>query len=237
MSERSTSTRSSRLWFWLPILAGVIIFSAVGLIFAVLTFGRVSGEEFSADDFRRREFTYYQIPIVAYQVRPTHHRDTTPPIRSFLTANGHLPKKDADDPEWDLVYDNTTKPNSPVLDASILCGYLDQVDSEFGNYWTNWSTDNKPLANELWPIVVELARLGEYLLMPDIFRAAERNTDPNDLRDELVDICFGYLIPKSELLVEDGDASLAVDLCDFLLDLDPSHEKAAEIRDLAAKKN
>ena len=40
------------------------------LAYMTLTFGRIQGEEFSPDVFRRREFSYYEIPLLGWQVWP-----------------------------------------------------------------------------------------------------------------------------------------------------------------------
>ena len=74
------------------------------LAYMTLTFGRIQGEEFSPDVFRRREFSYYEIPLLGLQVWPITHTESTGPLENYLRNKQliSLPAR-LPEPRWDLV--------------------------------------------------------------------------------------------------------------------------------------
>ena len=180
---------------------GIITLSIVGVALVVLVctalFGTVNGEEFSPDTFDRRTFRYLEVPLIGLQVQPIKRQITTNPLVTYLQTNKLLGTQ-SKAPQWDLVNVQRSGDWSDT-DASILCRYLDakQAAVDGGDfYWLHWTKQNKPAANVLWPIVSRLARQRMYVLLPDVFAAANRLTDAtrlqqsikNTLRDAYLDL-------------------------------------------------
>ncbi len=68
-----------------------------------MMFGRVSGEEFSPEQFKRRTFSFYEIPIVGLQVWPVKHIDATGDVETEVVTKKLITVKKPEKPRWDLV--------------------------------------------------------------------------------------------------------------------------------------
>ncbi len=172
-----------------------LIFLAAGLL-AVLTFGRCSGDEFSAADFSRRAFHYFRLPIIKVQVSTVFRQNTPNDLVRHLQRKKYFP---AAKPRWQVMRHSTGFGPPYEADELILCDYLDQRDSSYRLRWLRWSRDNPKLARVFWPVVWRVANENLYLLVPDLFQRARFATNPTDLGAEL-----------RRLIIRDG-SSLAAD--------------------------
>lgn len=201
---------------------------AVGSLFIILVFGRVEGEEFSPDTFRQRRYVYYEIPLVRKQVRPISRMDSSSSIATYLSGQGYVAVVAPKSARWDPLWDNKTAANAPDFDAQYLTAYLNQYDSEYGNFWESWSVTHPNQAAAFWPVVVKLASQGEYLCMSDLFRAAEQSQSPAKLRKQMRTICTDYLILKSESMAEQGREEKAESLNQLLGEITQELEGGSE---------
>ena len=80
---RQTGGNRARILFLMFAGAAVLFV----LAYMTLTFGRIQGEEFSPDVFRRREFSYYEIPLLGLQVWPITHTESTGPLENYLATS------------------------------------------------------------------------------------------------------------------------------------------------------
>lgn len=155
----------------------------VGLLVAaffgglIMIFGRVSGEEFAPSEFKRRTFSYYEIPIVGIQVWPVKRFDVTGDVETDLVTNKIITPKTPKDPRWDLVLGYRGSTQVADGDANILVRYLDRLDGKGGRTWQTWTTDKPKLAKIFWPAIAKLAEEELYLFMPDLFEMAAAASD------------------------------------------------------------
>jgi tetratricopeptide (TPR) repeat protein len=147
-------------------------------------FGRVQGEEFSPASFRRRTFSYYEVPVLRLQIGPVVCGG------EFDTLEGYFAKQpfiaaDSSPPRWDLVQCVRALSGAVQGDAAILCQYLDArtPDGEF--CWLEWSKARPQLAEVLWPAVADMARQQLYILIPELIRAAKQARDRPQLERQL----------------------------------------------------
>lgn len=188
--NQTTSTADSKP-NWLLRIGSVVLALAVGfifLLFTVLMFGLVEGEEFAADTFKRRTFTYYEIPLLHWQVTGIQRDDSAGQLEEHLAKKkliGPPNTKQNRKTRWDLVSSNRTESNSPICDANILCSYLDQRNADKSLSWLVWSKKKTELAKVLWPAVAELARRELYFFIPDLLQAAKGSSQPEPLKRQL----------------------------------------------------
>jgi hypothetical protein len=173
---------------WLPI-AGWSILGLLGatlLVFvATVTFGAVHGTEFCPQTFERRSYSYYELPIVRIQVTGERHEDLTGDTEKSVTTNKFITPPAGGKQDWHvLVGSRGTRLRQPG-DAHILMQYLDAKDSQDAHRWLDWSNDHKPLAQELWPAVQQMAVHELYVYIPDLFDLAKAIDDPVKLKQEL----------------------------------------------------
>lgn len=187
MSESTSTTRSGTRRRISPRVL-VVVMSIIGflvmLYFITLLFGSVRGEEFAPDTFSRREFSYYQLPVVHIQVTPVRRV-----VRPHELCQ-HLVKKaiistTASESRWDLVIARRGGRRLRDGDALILWRYLDAADAEGKVYWLKWTNDHPKLAKVLWPKVAQAARDELYTTVPQMFRLAWSLDDPLRLERDL----------------------------------------------------
>lgn len=168
-------TRPSRRSPWRVLLGLLLLLIVVPLALMItLSYGEVSGEEFSPDSLDRRTFTYYELPIVRIQVSAVYRTATTNNLERALAARYFVT---AADPRWDLVRIRSRTIGAQRGDAALLCNYLD-IAAEGGTLvWQTWTEKRPELAKELWPVVIELARRKQYILIPELMRLASSRGD------------------------------------------------------------
>lgn len=173
------------------LLIGLVL-TVMAVVFSTFVLGRVNGEEFSPDNFTRRTFSYFEVPLLGLQVSPIYRNDRTNSLESFLTT-GKLVKeiKTTDDQRrWDLVVaargsDSQDQQMLGQGDARILCSYLDAEGPKKDSIWLDWSKQHPALAKLLWSTVAKLARQELYPFIPELFDAARSTTDPAALRQRM----------------------------------------------------
>ena len=190
--EQATSTEKTKFKpGWLLLSGGtllVLIVCFLMFLFIVLVFGNVYGEEFAADTFKRRTFSYYEIPLLHWQVSGIRRLDSSGPLEKHLANKSLIGKpktKQKGKTRWDLVSSNRTEPNSPICDANILCAHLDQRNENYNFRWLDWSKSNPEMAKVLWPTVAGLAQRQLYVHVPDLLLLAKRVEQPEPLQRQI----------------------------------------------------
>ncbi len=187
MSESSPATRSRRKGsWWKRIGAGVLSFIGLSVMvyFFTLVFGSVQGQEFAPDTFARRDFSYYQLPLMQVQVSVVRRKDLGCELCRYMIDKGFIsPASSAS--RWDLVATGRRGRLTQDGDALILCRYLDAVDAEGRPYWLGWTQDHPEMAKVLWPTIAQAARDRQYVLIPQLFRLAWSLDDPVQLQRDL----------------------------------------------------
>lgn len=153
-------------------VVGIILFLFVSFLITSL-YGLKNGEEFSPDDFTRRTFTYYELPLVGLQVTPIWHSDSTNDLEKYLLNEKLIVAVKSQPPRWDLVSAHKGPRRETRGDALILCQYLDAVDKDGKNVWQTWSEQHTESAKILWPIIGKIARQQLYSFVPDLFHLAQ----------------------------------------------------------------
>jgi hypothetical protein len=158
-------------------LLGVLAAVSLGT-FLTLWFGGVHGVEINPHTFARRSYSFYEIPLLRWQVRGIRREDVASTSVDFLAQQKYVaPTKGAPN-VWHIVA-GTRGVSAPVIgDADILVRYLEAQDAEDYHVYVKWSEKNPNLAKLFWPAVSRLAQEEEYLFIPDLFELAESATDP-----------------------------------------------------------
>ncbi len=200
-SRRSAGYRSRLLILLLGGSVIVVVLAAV-LVF----FGQVEGREFAPTHFQTRSFSYLEIPLLKLQITPVRRITQSSPLAAYLQTAGFIPRPPGQPTQWHLVEVDRAGALPAMADAQLLTAFLEHY--RFGTtggadlYWHTWSTDHPVLAAVLWPKVQQLAQRELYLLIPELFRIADRATAADPLAREIDE----YL--------KSGYAGLIVDLRD-----------------------
>lgn len=178
-----------RIWAWIGISFATLLGALAIIFFGTAFFGHVEGDEFAPDTFARRQYSYFELPILHIQVTPVRHVSgppgfTGPSLRKTLLASKMIATKSPPS-RWDLAVSYRHHDVWRTGDALILCRYLDATDSEDHLYWEKWTRDNGPLAKKLWPEVAKLARQELYILIPDLFELGATAKEPAALQRDL----------------------------------------------------
>lgn len=181
--SRPVASQRSRLANILLAVGCVVIFLLVMTVITLL-FGRVSGEEFSPSDFKRRSFHFYELPIVGIQIWPMQRFDSTSDVESDLVANKLIVVSTPTTPRWDLVH-GARGASLIEGDAAFLCHYFDLRSRTYTLAWGDWNNKHPELAKILWPMIQKLAEQELYSFMPDVFNLAETASDPTAFQSDL----------------------------------------------------
>lgn len=163
---------------------GLLLIGIV-LVYAVLWFGSVKGEEFSPDSFHRRGFAYFEIPLFGIQITPIRHTDDTEDLEKHLVAAKLLPKPAKPENRWDLVLASIGRRNITQGDARILCQYLDAQNEDGDSIWLKWSEEHVEMAKVLWPPIAKVARQELYSFVPELFVLARSSSTPDQLQQKI----------------------------------------------------
>ncbi len=169
-------------------LIGLLFAAAAALILyiGIVTFGRVSGEEFAPDSFERRHYYYYELPLVRLKISPIRRTVSQNQLETAL-VNGKYLTPNTPPTRWDFVSARRAAVEWCHGDALILCRYLDAWDpaNNFVSFWETWTTNHPALAKVLWPPVADLARRNRYYLIPPLFDRALASDDAQELQTDL----------------------------------------------------
>jgi hypothetical protein len=211
-----TSTR--RPWpKWLKYtgwtLLGLVVAGLV-VTFATVQFGGVHGVELNPHSFARRSYSFYEVPIIRWQVRGIRRDDVASVVVDFLEQQKYLPATKAAPDVWHIVV-GTRGMRPPTLgDADILVRYLETTTAENNHQWVEWSEKNPKLAAPLWKAVSRLAQDELYIYIPALFEQAAAATDLVQFQKQL-------------------DTELSARLLDLGLRLQAAEEHAAAKKYLA----
>lgn len=145
----------------------------------ILVFGQDRGWEFSPQTFERRTFFRFRIPLVDLQLGPTFRGARIPAWNGDFQVQGWLPSQPNTPENWHVIRQDRLSP-PPLCDPEILRAYLGQ--DQLNDPWRVWSREHSALAKVLWPIVAEAAGKELYYVIPDLFDAAKKGNDPDNLR-------------------------------------------------------
>lgn len=199
---------------------------AVAALFGLglLAFGRVTGREFSASSFEQRDFTFYRIPWLHWQVTPVWHDDCQVELTAELQRNG-LIDESLTAADWRVAWVRLVG-SRRESDVAILTRYLD--DDGLGSAWVKWTVDHPQLASHFWPTVQRAARLEAYLLIPDLFDLAGAADDPQEFQQRL-DRSFRQLLAGlADDLTAAGDTQHAARLRQAEAELADNPQSAAD---------
>lgn len=161
----------------------IVLGLAVLSVFSVMAFGRVSGLEICAETLERRTFSFYEVPVIRWQVRPTYHNDVSGPVEKHL-ASQNLVKTPAKK-TWHVVSISRGAAGMRHGDAEILIRYLDARNSNHDHAWLEWTKKNSKLAPHVWQGVCDLAVASEYTSIPDLMEVAQLAGDPIKAQAEI----------------------------------------------------
>jgi hypothetical protein len=221
----SQVTSSKLLWT----VAGVGL-GLFGLLL-LLGFGKVTGEEFSPISFQRRDYSFFQLPLVGWQVTPVWRDNRTPELEQQLKRRNLLARRPGAS-RWDAVW-VVAEGGYREGDPMILTRYLDTRQADDKPRWLVWSDDHPKLAQALWPAVQEAAWLEAYVLVPELFELAERATDADGFQQQLATRLTQGLVELAEQRLEADQTQEAVRIYDALLqrkDLDATTRQRIERR-------
>lgn len=167
-----------------------LIFTSValflGLSVGVLVWyssGLRSGQEFSPDDFSRRNFSYNVDPWFGWVLSKRVNTPVTVGLHQELVQDGLVQPVNHQPQRWHLVHDSgSTRAGRPShdCDARLLIDYLELFNDEGELVWRLWNLDHPQLAKVFWPRIAELARDEMYLQIPPLM-AWVLDGHPSDL--------------------------------------------------------
>ncbi len=225
-------TRATKTWSQRLLVVTVFIVGVGGTLgFFVLSFGQVSGTEFTPDRFERRDFAYFRIPLVQLQITPVVRWDSSNDLENHLARNAL--KKHVQVPmakRWDVA---TVKAGTSeeVGDAAILCHYLDTKNEDDNFLWLAWTKSDEDRAKPLWLAVHHATKIDTYVCIPDLFEIAEAHEDAKEMSDEIDRYMAGTLssMAADQATLEDYDR--AEQLYSAALVYDGDNKSLTEKRD------
>lgn len=122
----------------------------------------------------RRSFSFYEIPLVHWQITPIRRSDDTPPAATYVKTKilKKVPKGSATN--WHLVSLSRGILGTTNADANFLLAQLEFSDQDSSDpYWIDWSKQNPKHAAVLWPIIQRLAERELYVFIPMVFATAD----------------------------------------------------------------
>jgi hypothetical protein len=215
---------------------GLLLIGIV-LVYAVLYFGSVNGEEFSPDSFKRRRFAYWELPLFGIQITPIRHTDNTEDLERYLVAEKLLPKAAQPENRWDLVMASVGKRSLTQGDARILCLYLDAKSKDGDSVWLKWSEDHVEMAKVLWPAIAKVARQELYSFVPDLFVLARSSTAPDQLQQMIDQALADKYYLTAETMAALDQKEIATELFAEVLHHAPDRAEAVRGRDKSLDTN
>ncbi|TVQ03216.1 MAG: hypothetical protein EA381_01830 [Planctomycetaceae bacterium] len=177
----------------------------------VMTYGRVSGKEFSPTHFESRTFSFIEIPLLGIQLTPIDRRTSTSGFVNGLVRSRLVDRPASASDTWHLIEFERVGANPVAGAAKSLHGFLEYTDPDrSGNFfWDDWTQGHPAEAKVLWPHVQRLAIAEQYLLIPGLFRLASLAESPQDLAEKIDEYLDAELVAWSEDLRDAGYEKLA----------------------------
>jgi hypothetical protein len=180
--------RSWRAWWASVRVPTLVVLCLMLIIFGVLYYRAtyVSGTELNVSNWEVRTFSYRRDPFTDYQLTGVMHRATNHlslwsanPLNSGSSLDAaiqqHLRSASKPAPRWDLIELNDH--GLSTGGASILVDLLEARDSEYSLFWSVWSKAEPAKAAVLWPATQDLAAVGLYAYIPNLFQLAIADLD------------------------------------------------------------
>ncbi|TWT64613.1 hypothetical protein CA85_37460 [Allorhodopirellula solitaria] len=174
--------------------------------------GYVEGEEFSPTHFRSRRFSFYEIPIIHWQITPIKRTRSTPATARLLSQKKWISPPSTPPSVWHLVSLRRGAGERFDDDAALLLSQL-RLRRTSGLFWSQWSQKHPQLARVLWPTIATLAQRELYILMPRLLELVR----PIDDVDALRATQDHYLRQEYASLIDDMRAAGRDDLADALM--------------------
>ena len=169
------------------IVLGIILLACLAffLLFFVLAFGQVRGQEFSPDTLALRRFSYTQIPLINLQVTPPNRSMINSPLTKYWKQQG-FDESGGSNPStrWDVVIAVGSRLNY-VGDADLIRAYLVSENDDGDNPWVVWSEENPKLARVIWPEVLKAIRNRQYVAIPRMLEMAKTADSREQLQSDL----------------------------------------------------
>lgn len=201
----SSGKRASRLVYWLTAL---LVCSLLAVVY--FQFTGVSGIELNNQTWQMRQFSFRRDPLTNTQLTGIVHTapPDLPPWKSAVklaTLNNaitsHLRSNLSTQAKWDLVRDES---NTHRGGAAILVELLSAVDDKYRPYWTQWSNSHPRKAGLFWPAVQDLARVGLYAPMPELFEAALSDLSEAEFQQQIADCLQSATLERASLLMAES---------------------------------
>jgi hypothetical protein len=157
---------------------------AVILLIVVRTQGYVEGNEFSPTHFQQRKFSFYELPLIHVQITPIRRSANNSKTADHVRLTGLIKQYTGPPATWHLANISRGLTGTTPRDPNLLIDLLNLEDNG-ALYWEQWSTNNKPRAQILWPIIQKLAERELYILMPSLFEIAQLEQTPQELQQNL----------------------------------------------------
>lgn len=204
-----------------PFLA--VFFFAWGVIF---------GSEFNPDTFQSRSFWYLRVPGTGFPITRRTVEDSSSVLQKSLAGSGWIAAGAAGRQRWDLVRDNWPRRNSHDFDAAVLVSYLEAPAGAGENRWVQWNLRHPSAAAVFWPAVADLARSGNYVLTPDLFRLAGEYQPPaagaeDPFPARLRGLTGLLLLDRARLEIQCGQPARAAEAARLAMKYAPCEEAAA----------
>jgi hypothetical protein len=237
--SQAAATPADDFALWKKVLLGVILVLVAMCLISVpmLEYGVVTAEEFSPARFHRRSYHYWEIPLIHVQITPLQKQDETNDLEKYLLQKKLIRPANEAQPRWDLVQLRRAHLAAPPGDALILCRYLDQKNDDGEFVWLEWSKKEPQLAKVFWPAVAEAARRDAYIVVPELFHAADRASAPDALKKQLAEYLARQYEQLGRVAQQLGRASRAAEMFGLALRHDPQSTAAAEGRAQALKQS
>jgi hypothetical protein len=192
---------------------------AGGALLLVAVFGRVTGEQFSPTDFRRRRIEYFQVPWLQIRLSPVASEPCDDPLSARLRTGDLLPPPEGR-PRWDLVSLSEAGRREHRGDAGLLTSYLDALAAGEGELGSLAATSPRTESTRvLWNAVAQAARHGLYVLVPGLFRLGQQPADPRQLAARLREYAARRALRLAEAERAAGDPAVASRLQAFARDV------------------
>lgn len=148
----------------------------------VVLFGSVEGEEFSPQNFERRQYSFYCVPFTRWQISPTFRTSIASSLESKLRTDRLVNTAPQGAATWDLMRVGGSLGQQTAA-AGLLGDFLDA--GMLGYTWEEWTDKNPARAKVFWPAIQEVAELGAYELVPDLFDFASSHANDATFAAEL----------------------------------------------------
>lgn len=184
-----------------------------GLLFVIIRmFGYVEGTEFAPKHFQTRRFSFYEIPLVHWQITPIRRASTTPETARYLTQSKILAVPNSIPSRWDLVEIKRGVQEIEPRDPALLVDHLRLMEDTTA-VWKRWSQKNPPLAKQFWPTIDKLADRELYILIPRLMELTRDVEDVPTLKTTMAN----YLAEEYVSLIRDMRDAERHELADALL--------------------